>query len=261
MMGERHEMSDHGLFSYPILEDDLLEYKEHLEDNKLAPFDMKREEWKGWKVVNSAWWVAIGETRFDHFRAVCGGDEDAADLLMPIVMSNRGGSDFRQDLAINSKLTQTLTGSFDKTTTTDMSEGMTYLNEGFVMFYSGVAPDCLGSGGGKEVMQDIREVGSKPRTSTLSRSLIDALLQAKKKDRTNGTNIWVDPPEGYKWLTGNLVGFLVLGRWFVIAVADSASDRSVSPPLNDRDDLLTTPKPVRNIKMNWLAFHPLAKFR
>lgn len=108
MMGKRHEMSDRGLFSYPILEDDLLEYKEHLEDNKLAPFDMKREEWRDWKVVNSAWWVAIGETRFDHFRAVCGGDEDAADLLMPIVMSNRGGLNFPKT-TINSKLTYTLT--------------------------------------------------------------------------------------------------------------------------------------------------------
>lgn len=138
---------------------------------------------------------------------------------------------------------------------------MTYLDEGFVMFYSGVAPNCLGSGRSKEVMQDIREVSSKPQMPTLSTSLIDALLQAKKKDRTTGTNIWVDPPEGYKWLTGNLVGFWVPGRSSVIAVADFASDRSLSPPLNDRDDLLTTPKPARSIEMNWLAFQRLARYR
>ena len=38
-----------------------------------------------------------------------------------------------------------------------MSEGMTYLNKGFVMFYSGTASNCLGSGEVKEVMQDIQE--------------------------------------------------------------------------------------------------------
>ena len=111
---------------------------------------------------------------------------------------------------IDSELTQTLAGSFDKSTTTDMSEGMTYLNEGFVMFYSGTAPDCLGSGGVKEVVPDIREVSRQPQMSTLFGPLTDALLQAKKKDRTNGTNIWVDPPEGYKWLTGNQVGLSCL---------------------------------------------------
>lgn len=94
-MDKRHAMSDHGLFSYPILEADLLEYKDVLEEANLGPFDMKREEWRGWKVVNSAWWVAIGETRFEHFKSVCGGDEDAADLLMPIVLSNRGAFDGR----------------------------------------------------------------------------------------------------------------------------------------------------------------------
>lgn len=52
----------------------------------------------------------------------------------------------------------TLAGSFNKSTTTDMSEGMTYLNKGFVMFYSGTAPNCLESGEVKEVMQDIQEV-------------------------------------------------------------------------------------------------------
>lgn len=47
---------------------------------------------------------------------------------------------------------------------TDMSDGMTYLNEGFVMFYSGVVPDCLGSGGVQEVVQDIQNVSQHSRS-------------------------------------------------------------------------------------------------
>lgn len=52
-----------------------------------------------------------------------------------------------------------------------MSEGMTYLNEGFVMFYSGVAPTFLGQGGVKEPIQDIKDVSrvlSQMSTSVLS---------------------------------------------------------------------------------------------
>jgi hypothetical protein len=46
--------------------------------------------------------------------------------------------------------------------------------------------------------------------STLLEPLTDVSLQAKKKDCQDWTNIWVDPPEGYKCLTGNQVRFLCL---------------------------------------------------
>jgi hypothetical protein len=101
MMEKCRKMSNYGLLLYLILEDGLLDYKEYLEGEKLGPFDMRREEWKSWKVVNSVWWVAIGETRFNHFRLICGGDKDAANLLMPIVLSNRGEFPHFPETSIN----------------------------------------------------------------------------------------------------------------------------------------------------------------
>lgn len=90
---------------------------------------------------------------------------------------------------------------------------MTYLDEGFVMFYSGVAPNCLGSGRSKEVMQDIREVSSKPQMPTLSTSLIDALLQAKKKDRTRNKHLGRSA-RGLQMVDRESGGFL--GAWSIV---------------------------------------------
>jgi hypothetical protein len=86
-MKERLTLSDHGLFSYPVQEEDL---------EGLSAKQIKREKWVGWTVVSSAWWIAIGHSRLEHFEGICGGDAEAARLLMPIILDERRESETGQ---------------------------------------------------------------------------------------------------------------------------------------------------------------------
>lgn len=132
-------------------------------------------DFDGWTLESSAWWVVYSETREEHFTSLCGGVSEAGEQLQKLWYQNPGG-----------KLTHL----------EDVSTNWFHLVETFYILFNGAAPT---SANGREwaspFVWQLRTVGLKP---------LDSLLFTPpgsfpywvglKNANTNG--IWLEPPTG-----------------------------------------------------------------